>query len=69
MALKDWKKYSHGYFDKIGMKSIGIYQLAKNNKWIVTIETSGCFAASKQLGIFKTKPQALKYAIAYMRNH
>jgi hypothetical protein len=67
MALKDWKKSMYGYHHKVGMLEIGIYKLAKNKKWQVTRETAGSSASSKQLGLFKTKSQALKFAKDYMK--
>jgi hypothetical protein len=81
MATKDWKQYRNNKnsfgFEKKKAKLNEIAHIQaheyvlKNNstKWLVAMGNSISQILDKNTKTFKTKPQALKYAKAYMRKN
>ncbi len=70
MATKDWKKLrgENMWANKSTRGLIGLVRNA-NKDHVVTVGRGNWDNNSRDIGKFKTKAQALKFARTYMRSH
>ena len=74
MALKDWKKISSGYWNRIGgiwWNKLTDEEIVVNKNEVEFYDSKYDFAVypPKKTKSFKTKSQSLKFAKNYMRKH